>query len=228
MRTETQGMIAKYRSLLTALLILARCPLSIGSEIAFPEHGFSLNLPGDWLIEDQEAVEEMNAELRKDARTASTQYYRMIVPSEDVDHDKFPTYILVQVTDQSIPPDKFAEMFPSFVRGAEKAVKLLEDFTEVHILPDEAAYDPQTRTGLLPHRGTDPEGIKYRGVSVILPTETKIISLHVYADDSAADEVFAKVVPALQSASIQREVAMSDEWNAAIEKLLKRGKSERN
>jgi hypothetical protein len=51
-----------------------------------------------------------------------------------------------------------------------------------------------------------------------------VICLHVYADETNADAVFPDVVPALQAASLQREVAMTDDWNAAIEKILKRPK----
>jgi len=204
--------------------MLAICSFSHASELAFPEHGFSLNLPGEWHIGDQAVVDEINASMKGDPRTAKVQYYRIIYASEqEPDKTLFPTYILVQIVDAPIAPELFAKMFPTIGRQAEKLTGLFEEVADIKVSMETPVYDPATRTGLMPMKGVDADGKNYRGVSVNIPTARNLICLHVYADVSKADEVFAKVVPALQAASLEREVAMSDDWNAAIEKLLKSG-----
>jgi hypothetical protein len=206
---------------LTLTLLAGLDPLK-ASELSFPEHGFSLNLPGEWRIGDQSIVEDMNAMMKADPRTAKVQYYRIIYPSNpDPDEKLFPTYILVQIVDAPISPELFAKLFPSIARGMQKATDVVKDVTNLEVTMGKPVYDAKTRTGLTAHSGVDGEGLKFKGMSVTIPTTKNMICLHVYADEINADAVFPEVVPALQAASLQREVAMTDDWNAAIEKLLK-------
>jgi hypothetical protein len=96
-----------YRASLLALtlaLLTGRGSL-LASELSFPEHGFSLNLPGEWRIGDQSIVEDINTMMKADPRTAKVQCYRIIYPSNpDPDKNLFPTYILVQIVDSPISP----------------------------------------------------------------------------------------------------------------------------
>ena len=198
----------------------------VASELSFPEHGFSLNLPGDWQIGDQSIVEDMNAMMKADPRTSKVQYYRIIYPSSpDPDKNLFPTYILVQIVDSPISPELFAKLFPSIargvVRGAQQATDIIKDVVNMDVTVGKPVYDPETRTGLTAFSGVDEDGSKFKAMSVSIPTTKNVICLHVYADETKADAVFPEVVPTLQVASLQREVAMTDDWNAAIEKLLK-------
>ena len=217
-------MRSSQRALLLALTlaILVGGGSSWASELSFPEHGFSLNLPGDWRIGDQSIVEEMNATMKADPRTAKVQYYRIIYPSNpDPDTNLFPTYIFVQIVDSPISPELFAKLFPSIARGVQQATDIIKDVVNVDITVGKPVYDPETRTGLTAFSGVDEDGSKFKAMSVSIPTTKNVICLHVYADETKADAVFPEVVPALQAASLQREVAMTDDWNAAIEKLLK-------
>lgn len=206
---------------LTLAIVVGGGPLW-ASELSFPEHGFSLNLPGDWRIGDQSIVEDMNAMMKADPRTANVQYYRIIYPSNpDPNENLFPTYILVQIVDSPISPELFAKLFPSIARGAQQATDIIKDVVNVDITVGKPVYDPETRTGLTAFSGVDEDGSNFKAMSVSIPTTKNVICLHVYADETKANAVFPEVVPALQAASLQREVAMTDDWNAAIEKLLK-------
>lgn len=217
-------MKSSQRALLLALtlaIVVGGSPL-LASELSFPEHGFSLNLPGDWRIGDQSIVEDMNAMTKADPRTAKVQYYRIIYPSvPDPNENLFPTYILVQIVDSTISPELFAKLFPGIARGAQQATDIIKDVVNVDITLGKPVYDPETRTGLTAFSGVDEDGSKFKAMSVSIPTTKNVICLHVYADETKANAVFPEVVPALQAASLQREVAMTDDWNAAIEKLLK-------